>query len=87
MALFYQLKTNYQFQNQYIQNHINQDLNFLGSALFSPSPITDFHDLFDRRGKYLCSIQIFGFPKHTALWLRLLILFNLLGFWVVVSFN
>jgi signal transduction histidine kinase len=78
MALFYQLKTNYQFQNQYIQNHINQDLNFLGSALFSPSPITDFHDLFDRKGRYLCSIQIFGFPKHTPLWLGFLILFNLL---------
>ncbi|MDZ4667000.1 MAG: ATP-binding protein [bacterium] len=78
MALFYQLKTNYQFQNQYIQNHINQDLNFLGSALFTPSPIKDFHDLSDRKGKYLCSIQVFGFPKHTPFWLQLLILLNLL---------
>ncbi|MCG9879153.1 MAG: ATP-binding protein [Bacteroidia bacterium] len=74
VAIFYQLKTNYQFQNQYIQNHINKDLSFLGSALFSPSPIQDFQDLFDRKGNYLCSIQIFGFPKITPDWLRLLII-------------
>jgi two-component system, NtrC family, nitrogen regulation sensor histidine kinase NtrY len=77
IAIFFQLKTNYLFQNQYIQNHINPDLSFLGSALFSPSPIKDFHDIFDRKGKYVCSIQIFGFPKLTPLWLRLLILVNL----------
>jgi len=78
VAIFYQLKTNYQFQNQYIQNHINSDLSFLGSALFSPSPIKDFQDLFDRKGNYLCSIQIFGFPKITPQWLRLFIILNLL---------
>ncbi|OYU96283.1 MAG: hypothetical protein CFE21_07735 [Bacteroidetes bacterium B1(2017)] len=77
MALFYRLKTNYLFQNQYIQNHINQDLFFLGSALFSPSPINGFHDLFDRKGKYLCSIQVFGFPKLTPYWLRFLLLLTL----------
>lgn len=78
LALFYRLKTDYQFQNQYIQNHINQDLSFLGSALFSPSPIKDFHDLHNRKGAYLCSIQIFGFPKLTPYWLRLFILLNIL---------
>lgn len=78
VAVFYQLKTNYQFQNQYIQNHINGDLSFLGSALFSPSPIADFQDLFDRKGNYLCSIQIFGFPKITPNWLRLLLVLSLL---------
>ncbi len=78
IALFYQLKTNYQFQNQYIQNHINPDLGFLGSALFTPSPIKDFHDLFDRKGKYMCSIQIFGAPKLTPLWLQFLIIVNIL---------
>ncbi len=74
IALFYQLKTNYLFQNQYIQNHINPDLQFLGSALFSPSPIKGFLDMFDRKGKYLFSIQVYGFPKLTPYWLRLLIL-------------
>jgi signal transduction histidine kinase len=78
VAIFYQLKTNYQFQNQYIQNHINSDLSFLGSALFSPSPIKDFRDLMDRKGNYLCSIQIFGFPKITPQWLRFFILLILL---------
>lgn len=77
VAIFYQLKTNYQFQNQYIQNHINSDLSFLGSALFSPSPIEGFQDLFDRKGNYLCSIQIFGFPKITPNWLRFLIIVSL----------
>lgn len=79
MAVFYQLKTNYLFQNQYIQNHINPELAFLGSALFSPSPIKDFKDLFDRKGKYLCSVQIYGYPKNTPIWLRLLILLNVLA--------
>lgn len=78
IALFYQLKTNYQFQNQYIHNHINTDLDFLGSALITPSPIKDFSDLFDRKGKYICSIQIFGAPKITPLWLQFLILLNIL---------
>jgi two-component system, NtrC family, nitrogen regulation sensor histidine kinase NtrY len=85
VAVFYQLKTNYQFQNQYIQNHINSDLNFLGSALFSPSPIEDFQDLFDRKGNYLCSIQIFGFPKITPNWLRFLIIISL--FFCLWSFH
>lgn len=74
IAVFYQLKTNYKFQNQYIQNHFNQELNFIGSALFSPSPIKDFDDLKDRKGNYVCSIQLFGSPKTTPLWLAIAIL-------------
>ncbi len=70
IAIFYQLKTNYKFQNQYIKNHFNDELNFLGSALFSPSPIQDFVDLNDRKGNYVCSIQIFGSPKSTPIWLQ-----------------
>lgn len=79
IAVFYQIKTNYQFQNQYIQNHFNPDLSFLGSALFSPSPIPDFYNLKDRKGKYLCSIQIFGAPKKTPLWLQIIILATILA--------
>lgn len=78
ITVFYQIKTNYQFQNQYIQNHLNVDLTFVGSAIFSPSPIKDFIDLTDRKGNYLCSIQIFGFPKTTPHWLKLVILLNIL---------
>lgn len=77
IAIFYQIKTNYIYQNQYIQNHFNQDLAFLGSALFSPSPINDFINLVDLNGKYLCSIQIFGAPKITPIWLKLAILLNI----------
>ncbi len=73
IAVFYQLKTNYKFQNQYIKNHINEELKFIGSALFSPSPINDFVDLKDRRGNYICSIQLFGSTKTTPYWLQLAI--------------
>ncbi len=91
-AIFYQIKTNYSYQNQFIQNHFNPELSFLGSALFSPSPIKDFTDLTDISGKYLCSIQIFGAPKITPLWLRIflilnillcIVLFHFLSIWVV----
>ncbi len=71
IAVFYQLKTNYKFQNQYIKNHINEELKFIGSALFSPSPIKDFVDLKDRKGNYICSIQLFGSTKTTPYWLQL----------------
>ena len=77
-AVFYQIKTNYSYQNQFIQNHFNPELEFLGSALFSPSPIKDFIDLSGLNGKYLCSIQIFGAPKITPWWLRICILLSLL---------
>ncbi|MBU3663867.1 MAG: hypothetical protein FGM41_11825 [Bacteroidetes bacterium] len=50
ITVFYQIKSNYQFQNQYIQNHLNLDLTFVGSAIFSPSPSNDFIDIADRRG-------------------------------------
>ncbi len=78
IAVFYQLKTNYKFQNQYIQNHFNEELNFIGSALFSPSPIQDFVDLKDRKGNYICSIQLFGSPKTTPWWLKFLIILTTL---------
>lgn len=88
VAVFYQIKTNYIYQNQYIQNHFNQELNFLGSALFSPSPIKDFIDLLDLKGHYLCSIQIFGAPKITPFWLKLAILITvLIGIFMFHNFS
>ncbi|MFY8021236.1 MAG: ATP-binding protein [Bacteroidia bacterium] len=72
-VLLYSVKTNYNYQNQYIVNHFNDELAFLGSALLSPSRLKDFEDVTDSKGKYLFSIQIFGAGKVTPFWLKLLI--------------
>jgi len=72
-VLLYSIKTNYNYQNQYIENHFNDELSFLGSALLSPSKLKDFEDVTDSKGKYLFSIQIFGAGKVTPFWLKLLI--------------
>jgi signal transduction histidine kinase len=72
-VLLYSVKTNYNYQNQYIENHFNDELSFLGSALLSPSKLKDFEDVTDSKGNYLFSIQIFGAGKVTPFWLKLLI--------------
>lgn len=72
-VLLYSVKTNYNYQNQYIVNHFNDELAFLGSALLSPSRLKDFEDVTDSKGNYLFSIQIFGAGKVTPFWLKLLI--------------
>ncbi len=83
-VLLYSIKTNYNYQNQYIENHFNDELSFLGSALLSPSKLKDFEDVTDSKGKYLFSIQIFGAGKVTPFWLKLLITILIL-FCVVFS--
>jgi len=72
LILLYPIKFNYQYQNQYIQNHFNDELSFIGNALLSPSKLTDFKDIQDTKGNYLFSIQIFGAENATSNWLKLL---------------
>lgn len=41
-VLMYSLRTNYSYQNQYLENEWSHDLSFLKDAVISPSPIKDF---------------------------------------------
>jgi len=81
-VLFYLIKSSYSYQNQYIENHFNNDLKFLGSALLSPSHIKDFFDVVDKDNNYLFSIQIFGEEKSIPWLLKIGIILTLfLALW------
>lgn len=79
LVQYYQIKTNYQYQNQYIKNHFNHDLDFLGAALPSPSPINDFVNITDSKGNFLFAIQVYEKTQLTPKWLQILILLIIAG--------
>ncbi len=80
-VLMYCLRTNYSYQNQYLENEWSNDLSFLKDAVISPSPIKDFFDLKSRGGNYLFSLQIFYSQDNDEplIW-ALIILFAIVSF-------
>ncbi len=79
--LLYSLRTNYAYQNQYIENQWCSDLSYLKDAVISPSPIKDFYDIKSRSGNYLFSLQIyFSQDNDEAFIWGLIIFFTLLVF-------
>lgn len=73
LVQYYLIKTNYQYQNQYIVNHFNSELNFLEGAIPSPSPVNDFVNITDSKGNFLFAIQVYEKNRLTPLWLKLFI--------------
>ncbi|MFN4083425.1 MAG: ATP-binding protein [Bacteroidia bacterium] len=71
---YYQIKTYYQYQNQYIKNYFNSDFSFLGSAIASPSHIEGFTDISDSKGNFLFALKVYDEERDTPYWLILLIL-------------
>ena len=80
-VLMYSLRTNYSYQNQYLENEWSNELSFLKDAVISPSPIKDFFDLKSRGGNYLFSLQIFYNQENDEpfIW-SLIILFCIVSF-------
>ncbi len=74
LVQYYQIKTNYQYQNQYIVNHFNSELDFLEGAMPSPSPLNDFVNITDSKGNFLFAIQVYEKNRLTPLWLKIFIL-------------
>lgn len=85
LVQYYLIKTNYQYTNQYIQNHFNAELNFLGSAMPSPSPINGFANIADSKGNFLFAIQVYNSPGYTPNWLKLLIFINII--FIIIQFS
>ncbi len=71
----YNIKTNYPFRNQYINNNFDSELQFIKDGLIVSKPIEGFREMKDLSGKYLFSLQIFSFTEITPLWLSILICF------------
>ncbi len=66
---YYNLKTEYPFRNQYIENRFDQDIGFIKEGLVVTKPMDQFVDIHNLAGEYLCSLQIFSFTEQTPTWL------------------
>lgn len=68
---YYLIRSNFNYQNQYLENRFSDELQFLGSGVISPSPIKEFYDVVSADGAYLFSVQIFAagfFGKAWLIW-------------------
>ncbi|MFN5663708.1 MAG: ATP-binding protein [Bacteroidota bacterium] len=83
-VFLYCLKNEYPFRNQYIENYFSKELDFLKDAFFLSKPVEGFYDVTSLAGKYLFSIQIFGFTKYTPLWLVAILVFLLLYLFALI---
>lgn len=67
----YDIKTNYPFRNQYIENTFDPELGFIKDAFILSKPVEGFVDIYDLGNNYLFSLQIFSFSEKTPIWLIL----------------
>jgi signal transduction histidine kinase len=72
-VLLYNIKTNYPFRNQYIDNNFDTELGFIKDGFVVTKPLEGFRDMKDITGNYLFSLQIYSFTETTPFWLCLLI--------------
>jgi len=82
------IKSEFPWQNKYLQNGFQGDLNIPLTTQISLSPQSDFANLYDRDGKFLFSLdfdQALKYPKLTRYLPPLLYLLALLFFLVVLS--
>jgi two-component system nitrogen regulation sensor histidine kinase NtrY len=75
--LFYvDVKTDYPFRNQYIENQFDPDLGFISEGFIFSQPLENFVDIHSLNNTYLFSLQIFSFTEKTPTWLIVCILFS-----------
>lgn len=65
----YDVKTNYPFRNQYIENAFDKEVGFIKEGFILTKPVENFVDIHDLANNYLFSLQIFSFTEKTPLWL------------------
>lgn len=80
----YDIKTNYPFRNQYIENTFDPELSFIRDAFILSKPVEGFTDVYDLSNSYLFSLQIFSFSDKTPLWMVITITFTILLILVLV---
>lgn len=83
-VVLHELKTHYNYQNEYIGNKWNDALSFLQDALLSPAKVEGYHDIFAIHGTYLFSVKLYqtdrGFKTGMAITILVLLLFTLISF-------
>jgi two-component system nitrogen regulation sensor histidine kinase NtrY len=67
----YNVKTNYPFRNQYIENAFDHELGFIREGFILTKPVEHFTDIHDLSNNYLFSLQIFSFNEKTPMWLMI----------------
>lgn len=84
-VFFYGLRTRYNYQNEYLANHFNDEFSFLGNGVVSPAPITGFYDIKDISRNYLFSVEIFAKDWINNSFLIIFIALSVLAF--VITFH
>jgi two-component system nitrogen regulation sensor histidine kinase NtrY len=76
--LFYSdIKTQYPFRNQYIENQFDHELGFIKEGFIFNKPLEKFVDIHSLNNTYLFSLQIFSFTEKTPNWLIMGIILSL----------
>ncbi|MES2560551.1 MAG: ATP-binding protein [Bacteroidota bacterium] len=65
----YNVKTDYPFRNQYIENAFDKEVGFIKEGFILTKPVENFIDIHDLADNYLFSLQIFSFTEKTPAWL------------------
>ncbi|MES2781087.1 MAG: hypothetical protein V4651_14435, partial [Bacteroidota bacterium] len=68
-VFLYNVKTNYPFRNQYIENSFDKEVGFIKEGFILTKPVENFVDIHDLANNYLFSLQIFSFSEKTPAWL------------------
>jgi signal transduction histidine kinase len=68
-VFLYDVKTNYPFRNQYIENAFDKEVGFIKEGFILSKTVENFVDIHDLANNYLFSLQIFSFTEKTPIWL------------------
>lgn len=77
-VFLYDVKTNYPFRNQYIENAFDKEVGFIKEGFILTKSVENFVDIHDLANNYLFSLQIFSFTEKTPPWLIVCISFTVI---------